>query len=1266
THIVPFSQNIDEKTYAFIKDLLLETTNDVLGYVLENLQVKNIHNYFDIIFNLKHRYLFDPMVVTHLSSDELAEYLTDFLKASIVDNIERSVDVFDDRQPKPWKTLKKISDLENLEKNAKDPVLLERPFFSDIHFNVNRQGQIKVIKSAFGQLKSVQQFFSKSKSPSGELFRSKNKIFLKWKDIHRFKLGSTQSKSFLGISYKGEFIAASKLITHDVALKMIGIDDIDSFKFRINKKQIDVSPGEISQIEINLDTQQMLLTRDVTDEEYHVGRFKRLSLKKGDLTAQIHKVVPFNRGASNFELIQTTFGTRYTECEKARNILNARGEYGLLGTRNIVAGDLISHLVLASMNLLGFLPFDIHCLGFKPEDVRNPVDIQAEAYNWIRSIQKSLAEIIDISKTPNFTEHNFTRLTKAVKILVKLENPAEITPQHLIDIIKELEGLIRYMDDFFKLNIYQKLEDDLECETVSDSDETFPKQTTVSEDSEDLRLDDQTKTFIAENYAFFEKRDLIGSTLIGIEKVLFYNKHIKPYAEDRTYNPDLIVYSNGSAQLKNFQLASYPAVSLLKALDPITLGFKDEEEELRFIKFMREFTQKCHQKALELNKTFHHQFKHTLSELTFIADEKIAQLKKELAFLETPSNKEAAYKLLLERITALYHQHLKEKQENIDTLGREYMEVKAKYDQYKLDLEELLGQAYSDEELSTVLSKMPDQLEMMKRDILTQHKTRLTETSPVFNAYLKLYNSAINYFKKNLSYANLFLRTLWVHRNKTAFQEVKEQTADFFSLEKAAIQDKIAGFENFRYDEIKEKQAQQEIHRLTQKIKATLIELSKIPVKGLFQDKKRDKADLSDYLTYYQQETDTLCTLVRQLHPTYQQLSHLQNLLFKQQEELVACKLEKAKNDLRIQISRMIADNPDCRNEIDALERKSEKIPKEIKEELRDLRAKLLESVNQFTTITTDANLEGISDYNSLFDQGNKRHRINEVSKELVNFTQGLEAIEQEKKGELEDLSYLVSQEENLEKVAMSKALPSTRVLLKSKYIPMFEEEKKMLSRANQFLSEIISREKEINQALVSTFFQKRYGVYQFTKGSYCLDITSGAKDHTERNIYNAFILIAERFTKALAGIPVSKTPVEIRKLEVKGIEGLRNLVSQIWHGHLQDRFLFLPSSLSLDEALDLCEYKDLICKNNPKRQKSQNSLILIYVHKIVFEAIERSPEVKTRYNQAILSNIFINVDGVKIFNNRDSIFEACIRETFGKCHDKHAGQAMQNFLFSR
>lgn len=1265
TQIIALSQNINDEVYSSINNLLAESSSEVLGYVLENLQTKDIHQYFDLIFALENRYQFDPILVAHFSYEELVQYLEDFLKASIVDDIERSVEVYDDRQPKPWKVLKNHMSLEGVDKSIKLPAILERPFFSDIDFNITKQGRAKVIKSTFGQLKSVQQYFAKSKAPTGEIFRSKNKVYLKWRDIHQFKLGAAQSKSFLGVSYKGEFIAASKLISHDVGMKMVGIADIDFFKIKINKKQVDVTPREITHIEINLDTQQMILTRDVTEDDFHIARFKKLKLKKGDASAQFHKIVPFNRGASNFEQIQTIFGTRYTECEKARSILNARGEYGLLGNRNIATGDLISYLVLSSMKLLGFLPFDIHCIGFSPEDVKNREMSQIQAGSRIKNIRDSLSEIIDVSKTPNFTDHNFSRLTKAVKAYIKQENPAEITHQQLDHIIAELEGLIQYMDDFFKLNVYQKLEDDLECESIPDLEEDSTQDKLPEVENEDLRLDDQAKNFITENFSFFEKRDHIERALIRIEKMLFYNKNIKPFAEDLNYEPDLIIYKNADDQLKNYQLASFPSVALSKVLETNTLEFKDEDEELRFIKFMREFTRKCHQKALELNKTFHHQFKHTLSELTFVADEKLMQLKDELTFLETPENKEEAYRTLLEKITALYHQHLKEKQTNIENLEAEYNEVKNRYEQFKLELEKLLDKQYSEDELGAVLSEMPEQLEKMKQDILDQHRQRLTNTSPVFNAYLKLYNSAINYFRKILKYANLFLKALWVHRNKAAFQEVKKQTAGFFSMEKEAILLKIKEFESFQHDESKEKLAQQEIHNLSQKIKSSLIELSKIPVKGLFQDKNRNTKDLTSYLTYYKQETDTLCSLIKQLHPTYQQLSQLQNLLFKKQEELVACKLDKAKNDLRIEISKLIYDNPDCQADIDELERKSEKVPKEIKDELADLRAKLVESVNQFKTITAPAELEKISDYTSLLDQSQNRHQINEVSKELVNFSQGLSAIEQEKEGEREDLKYLSSQEENLEQIAMSKALPSTRILLKTKYIPMIEREKKMLLRANLFLSEIITNEKEINQALVSTFFQKRYGVHQFTNGSYCLDITSGAKDHTERNIFNAFMLIAERTANAFSGMILSGVKAGLRKIEVKGMEDMRALISKIWEGHVDDRFIFLPSSLSLAEALELCDYKEMTCKNNPKTQKSKNSLVLIYVHKINFEVLERSLDLKAKYNQAILSNIFINVDGVKIFNNRDSIFDACIRETFGKCHDKHAAQIMHNFLFS-
>jgi len=1266
TQIVPVTQSLNDTDISQIKSLLRESSDPVLGYVFENLQVKEIHNYLDLCFRLETDFQFDPVLVYHFSYDELVTYLQDFLKAAVLDNSDRSIDVYDDRQNAPWKTLRKSGDLESVDKGIKQPAVIERPFFSDIHFNVVKQGRNQVIQSAFGQLKGVQQFFGKSKIAGGELIRSKNKLYFKWKDINRLKLGTTQAKSLLGVTVKGEFIGSSQLVTHDIALKMIEVADIDAFRFKINKKPVDVPPQEITQMEVNLDTQQMTLIRSITEDEFHIGRFRRLKLNKGESSVQIHKVIPFNRGESNFEQIQTFFGTRYTEYEKARSILRARGEYGLLATRNIAAGDLVSHMVLSSMKLLGYLPFDIHCIGFKPEDVKNLKVSRQDATEWVDAAKKNLTEIIDVSQTPSFTEHNFNRRSKAIRSFINTDKQADITPEQLEAVIRELEELIQYMDDFFKLNVYRKLEDDLECETVTGlEDDLQADDPDAGGETENTRLDDESKQFITQNYAFFEKRDQIENTLIRIEKILFYHRNVKAFSENQLYEPDLIIYRDADSQFRNYQFASYPALPLSKALELKSLQFQDHDHELRFVKFMRGFTGKTHQKALELNKSFHHQFKHTLSELTFIADEKLLQLTDELRFLETPENREAAYKNLLEKITALYHQHLKEKEDSIQALSEEYQQVAEKFNTYKTRLEELTGETYTETGLQMALSAMPQQLEKLKKEILEEHKIRIRETSPVFNAYMKLYSSAIGYFRKNLEYANLFLKALWLHRNKSAFQIVRKQTEGLFGLDKAVIQQKIDEYRLFKYDQKKEEKAQQSVHALTRKIKETLIELSKIPVKGLFRDAELVKGDLFEYLDYYKRETDILCGLISQLHPTYQQLSKLQNQLFKQQEELVAIKLEKTKNDLRLKICHMILENPDCQAAIDDLEKQSEKVPEEIKNELGQLRAILVETVNQFKAITTPEKLQQIADYHSLIDQAKRRRQINETAKELVNFAQGLQAIQQEKSGEIADLEYLRSQESTLEQVALSKALPSTRILLKTKYIPMVEREKKLLVQANQFLSEIISNEKAINQALVSTFFQKRYGVLQFSRGSYCLDISSGAKDHTERNIYSAFMLIAERFPKAFAETVTAGIQPGIKKLEIKGIEGMRNLISQIWHGHVDARFLFLPSSFNFVEALEMCEYKDSITKNNVKTQRSRNSLILIYVHKINFEEIERSPEQKARYNQAILSNIFINVDGKTIFNNRDSIYDACIRETFGKCHDKFADQVMQSFLFS-
>ena len=132
-------------------------------------------------------------------------------------------------------------------------------------------------------------------------------------------------------------------------------------------------------------------------------------------------------------------------------------------------------------------------------------------------------------------------------------------------------------------------------------------------------------------------------------------------------------------------------------------------------------------------------------------------------------------------------------------------------------------------------------------------------------------------------------------------------------------------------------------------------------------------------------------------------------------------------------------------------------MPKEIKDELSNFRARLVDALTKFKSDTASKKLGKILDYKKLFEAAERRNQTNDVAKELVNFTQGVKAIEKEKEGEIKDLEYMKSQEDKLEEIAMSKTLPSTRILLKTQYIPLVKKEKKVLTQNHQLWSEIIS-----------------------------------------------------------------------------------------------------------------------------------------------------------------------------------------------------------------
>lgn len=1264
TKHMPLNQKIGKDFDKDLEKLIGNTQGDVFGYLLGNIQTKEIFNYLDILFQLKHDFRFKPQVVSHFSYGELVAYLSDFLNAGVVDGTKRAIEVFDDRNPSPWKKLVRSSELSGIDKSVREPIILDRPFFTDISLNITKGGRPQTVDCAIGKLKSVLGYFNKYRTPSGEVIASRNKMFIQPKDIKGFKLASTQSNILLGVSYKGEYISSAQFISHDIGIKSISMTDIDFFTFKINKKPTDIRPDQITRIEFNLDTQQTIFSRGIGSDEFHVARFNKLKLKKADESVFIHKVIPFNRGESNFDQLQTFFASRYTEFEKAQQILTARGELGLLGARNVCTGDLTSFIALSTMKLLGLIPFEPKSLGFGPANIKHPEAIKAQYQSDLEQLKEQLKEILDVSQSPDFTEHNFSRLSKNMRAFIKLNDLTAVEPDTFKKLIQELEDLLEYMDNFFKLSMYKDLKDNLECEVAPDLEE-IEQELELAPDESKSRLDEKTRQFISENFSFFKKRNLIQKAALKIEKVLFYSDHVKPFAENPAFNPAIVVYNNETSQADNYKHASYPAFSLSKVLNPAILQNDDEIDELQFVKFMRDFTNKTFQKARELNQTFHHQYKHTLSELGFVVDEKLRQLKEELAFLEKPENKEKAYRQLFEKIRKMYLDHLKSKEKNIENLKVEESQVQKKLQTYKQHLEKLLGSAVDNEKLDEELNTMPDRMEKMKVDIIKKHKAKMGETSPVFTSYIKLFKSALNYFNKVLGYSSLFQKALSTHRYQKMLEEEKEKIKAFYHAEPSQIAKKIQEVESSNPDPEDETALKKEIDQLSAQLKEALEDMEAIPTGELMKSPKTPEDKLLEYIEYYRDESYRLTRLVGMLQKSYQEMNTIQNQLFKKQEQLAQEQLKSARIQFQLKLLQILKRNPEATEEVEAVEEKTESIPTEIKNELGSLRAKLIEALNDFKSNISQEKLASIADYRKLMKEAKVREKINDIAKELVNFNQGIKAIRQEREGEIKDLEYLKSQEASLEKVAMSKALPSTRILLKTQYIPMVEKEKAMMDRVNRFLAEIISNEEQIIDGMTSTFFRKRYGFRQFIKGSYCVDTTKGTKDHTEKNVYAAYIRLSERYPKACAAAQGTIEKIALNKVEVLGMEGLRNRISQIWHKHLDDRFLCLPPSLEMREVLDLCDYKDTIAKNSQKSQRSENSLILIYIHKIDWEAIKSNPSLLESYNQAILSNVFIDVDDIKVFNNRDSILEGFVKGTFGQAHDAISDQITQVFLHS-
>ncbi|MCP4294447.1 MAG: hypothetical protein GY786_02445, partial [Proteobacteria bacterium] len=661
---------------------------------------------------------------------------------------------------------------------------------------------------------------------------------------------------------------------------------------------------------------------------------------------------------------------------------------------------------------------------------------------------------------------------------------------------------------------------------------------------------------------------------------------------------------------------------------------------------------------------FHHQYKHTLAELNFGLEEKKEQLISEISFLDNPDNKEAAYAKLLDQVTTMFLDELKAKEQNIESLIAEEKEIQQKVVEYKSKLERLLRQEIPDDELNELLMGIAERLEEMKIEILKSHNQRKKELSQVFTPYIQFNNAIVVYFDKVQNYAGLFQKALWIHQKQQLFEKIKLTCRKLAQLPPEKLKQKIGELRGNLYDSSKVTALENDISQFIKKIGLQLKELKKLRIRNLFSKKGMEKGDLIECLKYFEGETKILIDGINKLQTSYLQMNNLQNSLFKKQGELISNKIQSTKNGLLIEVGESLLKNPNDMEMVEKILQFDEPVPKEIKEELNQLRSKLNESIVQYKKVTIKQNLTKIRDYKDLYKRANRRHNINETAKELVNFRQGLDAIAVEIVGEKKDLAYLKTQEDQLESFVMSKTLPSTKVLLKTQYLPLVEQDLKLLERANLFLGEILSKGEELSQQLSNTYFNNRYNYQQFGFGNYCYDSSRSTRNYTEKNIAAALMMLAENYKVGFSSANTTLNRVALKKIEVVGLEGVQSAIKTLWQSTQNEKFLFLPATLTMEEALYACNFKEVTVKENPKISRSRNSLILIYIGVINFDELSKNETQLEEYHLAIMSNIFISIDDVKTFNNKQSIFEAIIGHTLGNCHDDISKQIYQKFLY--
>lgn len=238
---------------------------------------------------------------------------------------------------------------------------------------------------------------------------------------------------------------------------------------------------------------------------------------------------------------------------------------------------------------------------------------------------------------------------------------------------------------------------------------------------------------------------------------------------------------------------------------------------------------------------------------------------------------------------------------------------------------------------------------------------------------------------------------------------------------------------------------------------------------------------------------------------------------------------------------------------------------------------------------------------------------------------------------------------EDLPRRVVELYMPARKMLLQEVFIPDAQRRLFYLRQAKGFLSELLNLpQDDLRELYQDRAVYRRFSSHQFMHGLQIAFDPNHPKGEQLRNVNPAISLYFRTLQYNLQKYhPGRETQLKLERMAPLEPAQVMELVQRL-HAEGDSQavtYLFLPSTLSVGEAIPMINQKDTLYKGVPR-------LVMVYLGKYGDDELLANPKLRAGYFQAVKHNVILNIDGRKLVDNPQAIAWRLLNETLGSSFD--------------